>query len=73
MVQCTLCIKFREITPRIVEILESIQPKISKTIPGIYTIGDEQNIESSKENPAVLVVRAIRMRDSERVKLMIGL
>ena len=49
--------KFEEIEPEIDAILGTVQPKFSKAIPDVCTMGFEANVAASEENPAFVVVR----------------
>ena len=50
--------KFLEIESKIDEILASVQPRrLSKAIPGIFTMGRSEDILPSEKHPAVIVVR----------------
>ena len=65
MAECPLRRTFFEIRSKMCDILDSTEPKFSKSIPGIYTVGQEENVEPSDENPAVVVVR-VHQDDRQR-------
>ncbi|KAL6713230.1 hypothetical protein ACLMJK_009351 [Lecanora helva] len=62
-----LLTSYLEMEPKLYEILDSVQPHFCKAICGLYTMGREEDVEPSKTNPAVVVIRVHR-EDRQRAE-----